>query len=209
MTKIFGTEPVFIFDPNNDSNRPVPGYNNNALTFWPIFPQFLRNLFIRAFTDGIYDPQNGRVRESEWRSSMVRLRDSIIYCTHCGRESFYDIDVFRQSNANSVNCWSCKKEIKFPPRIRIGEHIIMLNYDTQIFQHHIDDQKMYDFTKPIASVAQHPNNPNLWGLKNLSSEKWVSTCPKGTIKDVEPKSSVTLALGTKINFGKIEGEVRV
>ena len=65
MTKIYGKEPIFIFDPNDTSNRPVPGIHDNALAFWRIYPQFLRDIFIRAFTDGISDPKNGR---SRWTS---------------------------------------------------------------------------------------------------------------------------------------------
>lgn len=38
MTKLYGTAPVFIFDPNNASNRPLPGYHDNAIAFWPIYP---------------------------------------------------------------------------------------------------------------------------------------------------------------------------
>ncbi|HEY9600686.1 MAG TPA: hypothetical protein V6C85_03690, partial [Allocoleopsis sp.] len=62
----------------------------------------------------------------------------------------------------------------------------------------------------IAAVTQHPTNPSLWGLKNLSDVKWVITLTDGkTQKDVEPSHSVTLATGTKINFGKVEGEIRL
>ena len=60
MTKLYGTDPLFIFDPCDRSNEPVPGYHDNAIAFWPIYPEFLRALFTRAFTDGIRDPQNGR-----------------------------------------------------------------------------------------------------------------------------------------------------
>jgi serine/threonine protein kinase len=31
MNKLYGTNPIFVFDPQNDSNRPVPGYHDNAL----------------------------------------------------------------------------------------------------------------------------------------------------------------------------------
>lgn len=209
MKKIYGTEPVFIFDPHDNSNRPVKGYHDNALVFWPIYPQFLQNLFIKAFTDGINDSQNGRIRESEWRAAMVRLRDSIIYCPNCGKENFYDIDALRTSNGASTYCWSCKRKIILPPRIRIGKNVIMLNYDTKLFSHHVDDQKMYDFTQPIAAVSQHPKDPSIWGLKNLSSEKWVVTCDNGDIRDVEPQRNATLGSNIKINFGNVEGEIRV
>jgi len=209
MTKLYGTDPLFIFDPDDDSNRPIPGYQDNVLDFWPLYPQFLHDLFTKAFTDGIRDPQNGRVRESEWRAAMVRLRDSIVYCAHCGAENFYDAEALRHSGGKPGSCWSCRREIQLPPRIRMGNTIVMLNHDTRLFPHHIDDQKMYDFSQPVAAVIHHPKDPSIWGLKNLSNEKWIITTADGAIKDVEPGRSVTLAVGTKVNFGKTEGEIRV
>lgn len=209
MTKLYGTAPVFIFDPNNASNRPLPGYHDNAIAFWPIYPQFLRDLFTRSFTAGIHDPIHGRVRESEWRGAMARLRDAIMYCPHCGAENFYDADALKASGGTPPPCWACHKPIAIPLRIRIGKEVIMLNHDTQLFPHHIDDTRLYDFAQPIAEVARHPSNPNIWGLRNLSSDKWVSTATDGTVRDVEPGRSVTLASGTKINFGPSEGEIRV
>jgi len=209
MTKLYGKEPLFIFDPSDDSNAPVPGIHDNALAFWRIYPQFLRDIFIRAFTDGIRDPLNGRVRESEWRSAMVQLRDSIFYCSHCSLENFYDAQKLKQSDGNPGLCWACAAQLRLPPRIRIEKSVVMLNHNTQLFPHHVDEHKMYDFSAPVAAVAVHPTNPNLWGLKNLSTDKWVITIADGAIKDVEPQRSVTLAVGTKINFGKVFVEIKL
>ncbi|MCL2925793.1 MAG: serine/threonine protein kinase [Trichodesmium sp. MAG_R04] len=275
MTKIYGTEAVFIFDPNDDSNLPVPGVQDNPLAFWPIYPQSLRDLFTRAFTDGIRDPENGRVQENEWRKTMLNLRDSIMYCPHCGEQNFYDVDALKKQGKLNP-CWSCQKEIVAPPRIRIssknpenaslqenewyntmlnwqdsiiycthcGEEnfydvdtlkkqgklnpcrscgkeivtppptrisskIIMLNHDTKLFPHHVDEGKKYDFSAPVAQVVRNPKNPNLWGLKNLTTTKWVVTTANNNIKDVKPGRSVTLAVGTKINFGTELGEIKV
>ncbi len=209
MNKLYGTDPLFIFDPDDKSNQPVPGYQDNALTFWPLYPQFLRDLFTQAFTKGIRDPQNGRVRESEWQAAMVRLRDSIVYCAACGAENFYDADALRASDGKPGACWACGTGIKLPPRIRIGNKIVMLNHDTQLFPHHVDDQKLYDFSLPVAAVTQHPQVPTTWGLENLSGETWVVTTAGGAARDVEPGRSARLALGIKVNFGKAEGEVRL
>jgi DNA-binding helix-hairpin-helix protein with protein kinase domain len=208
MNKLYGTDPLFIFDPDDDSNRPVPGYHDNAIAFWPLYPQFLRDLFSEAFTLGLRDPLE-RVRESEWRSAMVRLRDSIVLCGHCGSESFYDGAALRASGGQPGACWACGTPLRLPPRIRIGDAVIMLNHDTQLFPHHVDDQRMYDFSKPVATVAQHPKDPSVWGLKNLSDEKWSITGFDGSITDVEPGRSVRLAVGLRINFGKKEGEIRL
>jgi hypothetical protein len=208
MNRLYGTDPVFIFDPDNDSNRPIPGLHDNALAFWPIYPRFLRDMFTSSFTEGLHDPVHGRVRESEWRAAMVRLRDSIIYCPHCGAENFYDMDALA-AGGKLEPCWSCGKDVPTPPRIRIDKQIIMLNHDTKLFPHHVDSERLYDFSQPVAEIGRHPNDPNIWGLKNLSGDKWVSTTAEGTVKDVEPGRSVTLGRGIKINFGKSEGEIRV
>jgi DNA-binding helix-hairpin-helix protein with protein kinase domain len=209
MTKIYGTEPLFIFDPNDDSNRPVPGYHDNALVFWSIYPQFLCDLFIKSFTDGIRDPQNGRVGEGQWRAAMVRLRDSIVYCPHCGTENFYDT-AQKGSPGAAPACWQvqCKRDIQLPAHIRLEKQIVMLNRDAQLFPHHVDDRRMYDFSQPVAAVTQHPTDPRIWGLKNMSGEKWVITTNDGKIREVESGRSVTLAVGTKINFGKVEGVIQ-
>jgi eukaryotic-like serine/threonine-protein kinase len=203
IMKIYGTEPVFIFDPDDDSNRPVPGYHDNAIVFWQIYPNFLRNLFIKAFTKGLHDPSI-RINESEWCSNMVRLRDLIIYCKHCGAENFFDPDILKVVGG----CWSCNKEVKVPPRIHIGKEIIMLNHDTKLFLYHLS-QRVYDFSQPVAVVKKHRTNSHIWDLQNLSGEKWLSTMVNGTVKDVEPGQSITLSSGIIINFGRVEGEIRI
>ncbi|HEX8175653.1 MAG TPA: hypothetical protein VF543_11095 [Pyrinomonadaceae bacterium] len=208
MTKLYGTEPLFIFDPTDTSNAPVPGIHDNALAFWRIYPQFLRDLFTRAFTVGMRDPLHGRVRESEWRGAMVRLRDAIFYCHHCGLENFYDAEALKARGGNPGLCWSCAAQLRLPPRIRIGKSIVMLNHDTQLFPHHVDDQKLYDFSSPVAAISKHPTNPAIWGLKNLSQVRWVITNAEGEVKDVEPGRSFTLTADTKIQFGNMTGEIR-
>mgnify|MGYP002681963784 CR=1 FL=1 len=205
--KLYMTEPVFIFDPNDDSNRPVPGYHKNAIEFWPLYPQSIRNLFIRSFTEGIRDPEHGRVVETEWRSAMVLLRDSIVYCAGCGAENFYDHGALKAGGQLSA-CWHCKKPVDLPPRLRIAGSVIMLNHDTKLYPHHTDSSRGYDFAAPVGEVKQHPTKPQLWGLKNLSDEKWVITSADGTVKDVEPQQSLTIANGTRISFGRVEGEIR-
>lgn len=204
MEKLYGKQPVFIFDPNDDSNRPLPHYHQNALIYWHIYPQFLRDLFTRAFTDGLHDP-NKRVRESEWRLAFVRLRDSILYCLNCGAENFYDAE--KVKNKMPLLCWNCNKPIRLPMRLRLDGNIIMLNHDTRIFPHHLGE--LYNFSKPVAEIVQNPNNPALWGLRNLSEKRWTVTFSDGRMVEVEPGRAVILQDQMKINFGGEEGEIRL
>jgi eukaryotic-like serine/threonine-protein kinase len=210
MTKLYGTRPLFIFDPVDQSNAPVPGHHDNAILSWPIYPRFLRELFTRAFTDGVHDPDHGRVREGEWRAAMIRLRDSILYCSHCGTENFYDVDALRESGGAAPNCWACHAAVRFPYRLRVGRAMVMLNHDTCLFPHHVDEQRANDFSRPIAEIATHPQHPDVWGLKNLTDEKW-SFCNGGDphLGEVLPGRTLRLESGMRINFGKLEGEIRI
>jgi DNA-binding helix-hairpin-helix protein with protein kinase domain len=207
--KIYGKEPLFIFHPTDQSNKPHPQHHQTVLNFWPIYPRFLKDLFIKAFTTGLADP-HGRVTENEWRAAMVRLRDSIMYCTcsRAGTENFYDQEALKASGGAPSSCWQCKKQLTLPFRLRIGKTVVMLNHDTRLYPHHVEPNHEYDFAHPVAEISQNPRNPSQWGLKNLSTAKWTLARSDGTIADVEPGRSASLANGVRINFSAIEGEVR-
>lgn len=202
MNRLYGTHPLFIYDPDDASNRPVPGLHDNAIVFWKLYPHFIRDLFTRAFTAGLRDPQ-GRVRESEWRVALARLRDSIVLCKQCGVENFYDADAVKAGV--HTRCWSCGTEVALPPRIRIGRHVVMLNPGSLLFPHHVDEQQMYNFSAPVAVVTAQKQP----ALKNLSAAVWTVTQADGKRTDAKPGQGVPLKAGTKIAFGKCEGEIRV
>jgi len=215
--RLFGTAPVFIFDPNDRSNEAVDSADDPlmeaghwARVYWPIFPKFFRDTFTRAFTAGIRDP-DGRVQEGDWRGVLSRLRDSIFYCSSCGKENFYDDDAVKASAGKSGNCWNdaCRQLLRFPFRIRIGSGMVMLTHEGKLYGHHLDSAraKDYNFARLAADVVRHPTNPNIWGLRNCTTEKWVATMPDGSFRDVEPGRSVPLATNTKVNFGKVEGVI--
>jgi eukaryotic-like serine/threonine-protein kinase len=209
MAKLYGKEALFIFDPNDDSNRPDSQFHNNANIFWKIYPIFLRELFTKAFTQGIDDPLNGRIREGEWQLYLTRLRDLICYCSNCHAENFFDPDEqMTNSEIHYQLCYSCGNSFASPLRLHIDKKIIMINDNTELYPHHIDLDSQYDFSKPIAEVTRHPTNPSRAGLKNITNEKWVITTKEGKTYDIEPTKNVPILLGTKIYFGKSTGEIR-
>lgn len=208
MERLYGVEPLFIFDPKDHSNEPVKGYHDNALAFWPIYPAFIKHLFVRSFTSGLWDPKHGRVTETEWRLAMNILRDSIFNCS-CGAENFFDMEQLKATGGAVGNCWSCKGSLRLPPRIRIGKTVVMLNSDSKLFPHHLTNNDSVDFTRPFAEVSRHPVDPNRMGLKNLGSESWSAVLSDGNIREVPPAKSVALDTVTRIHFGRAEGEVRL
>lgn len=206
MNKLYGSEPLFIFDPNDNSNAPVEGYHDNALEYWPIYPQFLRGLFTRAFTAGLHDPDHGRVRESQWRAAMVHARDSIVYC-NCEAEVFCDTALLNSSTPSSVCCWSCKRAVTLPFYLRGAAGIVMLNGDTKLYPHHVNADCQYDFSVPVAEVTRHPTNPDMWGLRNLTDATWTAIVKDGAVRKIAPTQNVALKKGVRINFGTSEAQV--
>jgi serine/threonine protein kinase len=200
--------PIFVFDPTNLSNRPVPGVHDVILNFWPIYPQSLRDLFTRSFTIGLSDPDE-RVMENEWRKEMCRLRDAIFYCPQCTAENFMDIDLLRRK-VNLNPCWSCEKQLAPPPRMRIAAlhhdpSLVALSSGVRLYPHHLEGDT-YNFSTPLAEVTGNP-----LGLKNLSSRNWTgrNLIDTGAVVEVPPGGILPVQNGFRISFGQADGEVRL
>ncbi|MCL2015894.1 MAG: hypothetical protein FWG68_06555, partial [Defluviitaleaceae bacterium] len=204
MEKIYGKEPIFIWDPVNKSNRPVIGYQDNAIIFWEIYPPYIKDLFMQAFTLGLHD-ENKRIVENQWKDAIARLKNSIMYCNYCGAENFYDLQKVKQGQNH--HCWHCKGVVALPPRMKIGSQLIMLNQNTQLFAHHIKNN--FDFSESgiIGQITKHPKNPNRWGLTNTGKESWTMTKPSGESVVVPSTKTAPLQTDVKINFGPVEGKI--
>ena len=188
MTHAFGTAPVFIFDPEDTSNRPIPGEHDHVETMWSLLPSSLRHLFLRAFTVGLHDPLGGRVLETEWRAALVAMRDLVTTCPECGRKNLLD-DPPRQ-----VACWSCGAHIREPLRLRVGRSTIVADAGAALYSHHLVTD--YDFSRRIAEVSQHPTMTDVVGLKNETVQTWSAVMPDGTHVSIEPGRSVRLVAGS-------------
>jgi len=201
--KLYGENPVFIWDPNDKSNRPVHGYQENAHVFWNIYPKFFKDLFIQAFTSGLRNP-NIRSAEIEWQTACIRLLNSIYYCTNhkCGKENFFDIE--KKEMGVSLTCWSCHEPIPTPAILQISNDRIVLNKNTKLRQHHAKSDFCLDI---IGEVGQKPDDPDQWGIKNLSDDVWVFTKLDSQPIYVDKGKSVPLIKGSKINFGINVGEI--
>lgn len=201
--KIYGHHPLFIWDMQDRSNRPVSGYQDNAIIYWGIYPKFIKDLFMTAFTEGMKNPRK-RIVENQWKRAFVQLRESIMLCPHCGCENFYQ----ERGMVGAGNiCWNCNKNIGTPPLLKIGANTIVLHKETVLFNHHLFND--FDLTNKVAEVSQHPSDPSKWGLKNKSTSSWLFIKPDGQSVQVEPEKNAPLIIGAKINFGNCEAVVTI
>ncbi len=196
MNRIYGFAPVFIWDADDKTNRPVPGYQDNAIIYWGLYPRKIKDLFYQAFTDGLKNPKK-RVLEKQWKDALLALRDSIVYCPFCDSENFYDTE------RGGCACWSCKKNILLPPVLKIGNGEIMLNKNTKISEHHITGN--YGIASYVGAVSQKPGDPSVWGIRNDSGGAWRYKNADGTVINIEHGKSAPITSGASIDFGAATG----
>lgn len=86
---LFGTNPLFIFDPNNRSNAPLRGEDgkSGAECVWECLPDHMREVFCAAFSAEALRNPNRRPTENRWLGELARFRSEIVVC-RCGNEVF-------------------------------------------------------------------------------------------------------------------------
>jgi RsiW-degrading membrane proteinase PrsW (M82 family) len=61
----------------------------------------------------------------------------------------------------------------------------------------------------VAEVREHPSEPSLLVLRNLSKNIWEAVLPDGTVRNIEPAGTVRLVAGTRLVFGTQSGAILV
>ncbi len=152
---LYAINPIFHFDPNNDSNRPTSVYAPNAVGRWRAMPQELRNLFINAFTDGISQP-NKRPPENEWIAIIARTRDKLIRLNQ-DREQFVNFNDSRS----------------IPPRclgIKIGSNRIALYPKKAIYEISIGGN-VQEYATMAAGILYDKKTDQLM-IRNMTNKVW-------------------------------------
>lgn len=198
--KLYGTEPVFIFDPDNKTNRPVKNIHDNANIYWPLYPEKLRQMFTKSFTVGLTQPSK-RVTEPEWMSLFANMMSGIMKCS-CGASVFYDEDL--EAKGVLPVCWHCQNAVTAPAKIVIGKNRVLLNQNTKLTRHHVYND--YDMETVVGSVVQNPKNPDMWGIRNEDRVNWTYEKQDGTQIPVEIGRTAGIANGVKIHFSDAVGE---
>ena len=201
MNKLYGTHPLFVYDPEDMSNRPVRGYQDNTLIYWDLYPQVIRDLFSESFTIGLQSP-NKRITEKKWMEVCANLMSCIVECSNCGAEVFFDESKEEQDIDHL--CWNCQNPVHMPASLIIGKSRILLQKDADLFSHHIYAD--YDMNTRVGKVTQNPTNPDIWGILNESKDNWTYIRPDGSQTVVPVGMNAAIAKEVKIYFGQMTGE---
>ena len=182
--KFYGDEPIFIYDEKKTENRPVRGVHNNVLRRWPIYPEALRETFIKNFSEDCLKNPQKRTIEADWQRIIQQLRDSLLRCPSCGEETFA-IDA-------ASKCMCCGKPMNVAGTLRFPNRDILLTPGTRIYVD-LDNN-------PDIEVISVPGDKFPVQLRNLTANKWTVETPSGKLRAIEPNGSFPVKAGLKVSI---------
>jgi DNA-binding helix-hairpin-helix protein with protein kinase domain len=195
----FGEDPVFVFDPQDASNRPIPG--DPMIRWWWIYPRFFRALFERSFTVGLREASlSGRLTEGVWRRALARLADCVSVCPSCRAAIFWDPD------GPELACWRCAALPPPPTVLEVTRHRLVLAEGATVTGQHLAQSR--DSSRPIAVVEAHPSDAAEKVLRNVSASTWTATTGDQGVLSVEPNQSLWIR-PMSVNFGAGAGQIVV
>ena len=189
----YGKDPVFIYDPNNASNRPVNGVHDNVIKLWKIYPDFIRKAFTMSFTYGIQEP-NARIIEKNWIQMLIQLKLDIIHCS-CGKTAFSS--AFEDQGNHTLVCRKCGSTIY---TMGVKDYEVPLNLGAKLYRC-LTGKNNDDFETVTGTVIENRLKKGLFGIKNMSNQTWKAVFPDQSVREVGPGKGVPIWKGLEIDFG--------
>jgi len=174
--ELYGTNPVFIFDPQDDSNRPVLNIHTNPINLWPLYPDFIQKAFVQTFSEGMIKPGK-RLTEYEWTKLLIKLRDDIITCP-CGTGVFLS----SLDPNETIECPRCANNYPYPSHMNINDFHINIFPGNEILYCHIYGGENYKTI--IGKVVRSRSDHTRLGIKNYSAKSWRVRQPDGKIEEI-------------------------
>ncbi|MDE5853549.1 MAG: protein kinase [Ruminococcus sp.] len=195
--KHYGQNALFVYDPDDASNRPVIGIHDNVIRFWRLYPDYIKEAFIRSFTVGLNDP-NKRIIENEWQKLFIRLRAEIIRCD-CGRTNF--TTMFDKPDELTYRCPKCG--MMFPTMsfsnmdFRIPLYMGRKFYECEI------DSECNEFLNVAGEIIGNKLKPDILGIKNCSGKSWRVKMPDNNFYNIAPGKGFPIWNNLEIDFGNV------
>ena len=183
---------IFCMDYGEHENQPVKGIQDKLIRYWPVYPELLRKMFLRAFMNGGISAEF-RPSAVDWMQGFVQLMMDYKECS-CG---FHDYSFRLQPQENGTRtCPNCGK-VYYP--LTNGMDTIWL----------AEGQKLYEcqtgripFHKDVvtALVVENKQHKGLYGIKNLSKGVWRGIYPDGKTRDIGENQGIPIWNGMRVRF---------
>lgn len=190
--RLYGSDALFMMDPDNQKNAPDPVVHKNSVAIWPCLPEYMQALFQRAFSQKALQNPNARPKELDWIKALVRFRSDIVSCS-CGNEVF-------TKNGAPCRCEVCKKTIQVPYQLEFPGYSIPAIEGTRIYRCQLGTTDPTHALEPMAMVVAKKNAPGVLGLRHMGKFGWNAVTSKGDPKKVSPGDVIPLKSGIVVSM---------
>lgn len=188
--KLYGSEILFICDPNDQSNAPVKNIHTNVIARWAFMPDYIKDAFLKAFSQQAIQEPGRRPKELDWLKVLVRFRSDIVRCS-CGNEVFI-------KGASTTRCDGCGKPLPIKHTIQLPEYTITAAKGSRIYRCQLGTCNASDALTPVALIVAKDDAPDVLGFKNMTTNILKATTPSGKMKQVQPQEVVPFKAGIVI-----------
>ncbi len=190
--KLYGSEPLFIMDPNDNSNGPHPVVHKNSIVVWPCLPDYMQKIFLSAFSEKAFQKPSARPKEVDWLNVLTRFRSEIVAC-QCGNEIF-------TQQGEPCKCEECGRKADIPFKLQLSGYSIPAIKDSRIYRCQLGVCDEKDALTPVAHVVEKKDSGAL-GIRNKSGKRWDAITTKGAARKVAPDEVIPLKDGITFNIG--------
>lgn len=185
--KLYGSEALFMWDPDDNSNAPHPKIHRNSRIVWGCLPQYMKDIFLSAFSQKALKKPSARPREIDWLKVLTRFRSDIVVCS-CGNEVF-------TKDGRPATCEVCKKPVAVQYRLDLRDYSIPALRGSRIYRCQLGVCDDTEALNPVAQIIEKKDQPGLLGIRNKSSKKWDATTPSGKSRFVSPDEIIPMKEG--------------
>lgn len=192
----YGEKAVFIFDPEDDSNRPVASIMPAVIEGWKKAPDYLQEFFERTFSQETIHEPNKRTRHSKFIDVLLKYKSDLLTC-ECGEVIIYNTE-------NEIICSSCGRKMDGLYVMETRNGNVPLNYGRVLFKKQLCVCHNDEALTPVVTVKRKQIDHTLLGLKNCCNENIIVYFSDGNEAVLEPQKVIPLEKITGINiFGSI------
>lgn len=193
--KLYGSEALFIMDPDNKSNAPIRSLHQKLVQLWNEAPDYLKEIFVRAFCQESLKQPAKRPTEMEWLKVLTRMRSEIVRCS-CGNEIFI-------KKSSIAHCNHCGKTVPIQYQLVLPNCTIAVVKGARIYRSQLTT---CNYEKALDLMGGIIQENGVFKLKNVTDSAWSMILSDGSIERILPKSATVLVPGAtiKIDDGKIQ-----
>lgn len=186
--KLYGSEPLFLYDPDDKSNAPVRNIHVNVINRWGFMPEYLKDAFLKAFSQQALREPGRRLDERAWLKVLVRFRSDIVKCS-CGNEVFIQ-------NAATTKCDACGKPVGVQHTVQLPDYSITAAKGSRVYRCQLGTCNADDALNPVLLVVSKPDGT--LGVKNVTQNILNAVTPSGKAKQIQPQETIPFKPGIKI-----------